>query len=89
MTQRTWRERSDRKNRMVVKFGLVEFERSGEELRKEIDDWNKTELGGENWRQRRGNWRVMERRVRRLGVGRQKGEKDESRGEERGGFRPG
>ncbi len=32
---------------MVVKFGVVEFERRDEELRKERDDWNKTELGGE------------------------------------------
>ncbi len=89
MTQRTWRERYDWKSRMEVKLGVVEFERSGEEQRKERDDWNKMKLGGENWRQRRGNWREKERGVRRLGFGRQKGEKDESQGEERGGVRPG
>ena len=89
MTQRTWREKSDWVSRMVVKFGVVEFERSGEELRKERDDWDETEMGGESWGQRRGNWRVKERRVWKLGFGRRKGKKDGSRGEERGGVRPG
>ena len=60
-----------------------------EKPRKEKDDWGGTGMGGENWRQKRGNWRVRERRVRRLGLGRQEGGKDESRGEERGGVRPG
>jgi hypothetical protein len=36
MTQRTWGERSDWVSRMVVKFGVVEFE--SEELRKERHD---------------------------------------------------
>ncbi len=48
MTQRTWREKSDWVSRMVVKFGVVKFERSGEELRKERDDWDETEMGGES-----------------------------------------
>ncbi len=34
MTQRTWRERSDWVSRIVVKFGVANFEESGEELRK-------------------------------------------------------
>ncbi len=76
-------------SKMVVKFGVVEFERSGEELRKERDDWDETEMGGESWGQRRGDWRVKERRVWRLGFGRRKGEKDGSQGEGRGGVRPG
>ncbi len=38
MMQRTWREKSDWASRMVVKFGVVEFERSAEELRKERDE---------------------------------------------------
>ncbi len=84
MTQRTWRERSDWVSRIVVKFGVVEFEGSGEELRKERDDWNETEMGGESWRRRKGNWRVKKRRVRRLGFGRLKGGKDGFRGEGRG-----
>ena len=38
MTKWTWREKSYWVSRMVVKFGVVEFERSGEELRKERDE---------------------------------------------------
>ncbi len=47
MTQRTWRERSDWKRRMRVKFEVEELERSEEEQRKERADWNKMGLGGE------------------------------------------
>ncbi len=88
MTRRTWRERSDWKRRMRVKFEVEELERSEKERQKERDNWNKTGSGGETWGQRRGNWRRRQRRVWRLGVGRQKGGKDESQGEERGGVRP-
>ncbi len=89
MTQRTRRERADWVSRIAVKFGVVESEGSGEGLRKERDDWSETEMEGKSWRQRRGNWWVKERRVRRLGFGRLKGEKDGSRGEGRGRARPG
>ena len=89
MPWRTWRERSDWKRRMRVKFEVEELERSEEEPQTERDDWHKVGLGGETWGQRGGNWRGRERRVRRLGVGRPKGGKDESQGEERGGVRPG
>ncbi len=40
MTQRTWREKSDWVSRMVVKFGVVEFERSSE----------RREMIGTRWR---------------------------------------
>ena len=39
---------------MVVKFGVVEFERSDEELRKERDHWDETKVGGESWGQEIG-----------------------------------
>ena len=44
---------------------------------------------GEKERRRRGNWRVKERRVKGLGLGRLNAGKDGSRGEGRGGVRPG
>ncbi len=89
MTQRTWREKSDWKRRMRVKFEVEELEKCEEEQRKERDDWTKMGLGGETWGQRRGRLRGKGRRVRGLGFGRQKGGKDEFQGEERGGVRPG
>ena len=46
-------------------------------------------MEGEDWRQKRGNWRVKERRLRRRDFGRLTGGKDGSRGEGRGGVRPG
>jgi hypothetical protein len=46
-------------------------------------------MGGESWRQKKGNWRVKERRLRRRDFERLKGGKDGSRGEGRGGVRPG
>jgi hypothetical protein len=52
MTWRTWRERSDWKRRMRVKFEVGELERSEEEPQTERDDWNKMGLGGETWGQR-------------------------------------
>ena len=58
MTQRTWRDRSDWKSRMRVTFEVEDLERSEEEPRKERDDWGGTVMGGESWRQMRGNWRV-------------------------------
>ncbi len=85
MTQRTWREKSDWERRMRVKFEVEELERCEDEQRKERDDWTKMGLGGETWGQRRGSLRGRERRVRRLGFGRQKGVKmsfRESNGEE-------
>jgi hypothetical protein len=57
MTRRTWRERSDWKRRMRVKFEVEELGRSEEEPQTERDDWNKVGLGGETWEQRGGNWR--------------------------------
>ncbi len=84
-----WRERDDRAGGILVTFGVVEFEGSGEALRKERDDWRGTEMGGESWRWRRENWTAKERRLRRLGFGRLKGGKDGFRGGRRGGVRPG
>jgi hypothetical protein len=55
MAQRTWRDRSDWKSRMRVTFELEDLERSEKEPRKERDDWGGTVMGGESWRQRRGN----------------------------------
>ena len=69
----------------------LELEKLGEEEekpRKERDDWGGTVMEGESVRQRRGNWRVKEKRLRGLGLRRLKGGKDGSRGEERGGVRP-
>ena len=69
----------------------LELEELGEEEekpRKERDDWGGTVMEGESVRQRRGNWRVKEKRLRGLGLKRLKGGKDGSRGEERGGARP-
>ena len=65
-----------------------EFGEDEEKPRKERDDWGGTVMEGENWRQRRENWRVKEKRLRGLGLKRLKGGKDGSRGEERGGVRP-
>jgi hypothetical protein len=65
----------------------LELEELGEEEekpRKERDDWGGTVMEGESVRQRRGNWRVKEKRLRGLGLKRLKGGKDGSRGEERG-----
>ena len=89
MIQRTWEERSDwvEVNRRTL--GMEEFGEDEEKPRKEKDDWGGTEMGGENWRQIRGTWRGKERRLKGLGLGRLKGEKDGSRGEGRGGVRPG
>ena len=69
----------------------LELEELGEEeekSRKERDDWGGTVMEDESVRQRRGNWRVKEKRLRGLGLKRLKGGKDGSRGEERGGVRP-
>ena len=69
----------------------LELEGLGEEEekpRKERDEWGGTVMEGESVRQRRGNWRVKEKRLRGLGLKRLKGGKDGSRGEERGGVRP-
>ena len=68
---------------------LEEFGAEEEKPRKEKDDWGGTGMEGESWRQKRGNWRVKERRVRRRDFGRLKGGKDGPRGEGRGGVRPG
>ena len=68
---------------------MDEFGEGEEKPRKEKDDWGGTGMGGESWRQRRGNWRVKERRVKGLGLGRLNAGKDGSRGEGRGGVRPG
>ena len=74
-------------NRRTLEPG--EFGEEEEKLRKEKDDWRGTGMGGESWRQRRGNWRVKERRLRGLGFGRLKGGKGGFRGGGRGGVRPG
>ena len=92
MTQRTWKERDDwvEGNRRTLEPG--EFGEEEEKLRKEKDDWRGTGMGGESWRQRRGDLRVEERRRKGLGekeIWRLKGGKDGSRGEGRGGVRPG
>jgi hypothetical protein len=86
MTEEKWRERHD----WVEVNGMTfECEKDGERPRKAKDDWKVTEMGGESWKQRRGNWRVKERRSRWLGFGRLKGGKGGFRGGGRGGFRPG
>ena len=72
-------------------LGLEEFGEEEEKSRKEKDDWRGTGMGGESWRQRRGDLRVKERRRPGLGkkeIWRLKGGKDGSRGEGRGGVRP-
>ena len=88
MTQRTCRERSDwlEENRRTLE--MDECGEGEEKPRKEKDDWGGTGMEGEDWRQKRGNWRVKERRLRRRDFGRLKGGKDGSRGEGRGGVRP-
>ena len=76
---------------MEVNRRTLEMEEFGEEEerpRKEKDDWGGTEMGGGNWRQKRGSWGVKEKLWRGLGVRRLKGGKDGSRGEGRGGVRP-
>ena len=70
------------------KLELEELGDEEEKPRKERDDWGGTVMEGESVRQRRGNWRVKEKRLRGLGLKRLKGGKDGSRGEERGGVRP-
>ncbi len=89
MTQRTWEEMSDWVEGNRRTLGMEEFEEDEEKPQKEKDDWGGTEMGGESWRQRKGNWRVMERRLKGLGLVRLKGGKDGSRGEGWGGVRPG
>ncbi len=51
----TWEERLDwvKVNRRTVE--MEEFGEDEEKTRKEKDDWRGTEMGGESWRQRRGN----------------------------------
>ncbi len=73
-------------NRRILE--LKELGEEEEEPRKERDDWGGAVMEGESGRQRRGNWRVKGKRLRRLGWRRLKGEKDGSRGEEWGGVRP-
>ena len=68
---------------------LEVFGEDGEKPRKEKDDWGGTGMEGEIWRQKGGNWRVKESRLRGRDFGRLKGGKDGSRGEGRGGVRPG
>ncbi len=71
-----------------MKFGMEEFEKIGEAARKERDDWIVTELGGGDWRRRRGDWEGKARGVGGLGVGGLERRKDEFRGGRRGGARP-
>ncbi len=87
--QRTWEKRDDwvEGNRRTLE--LEEFGDDEEKPRKEKDDWGGTGMEGESWRQKRGNWRVKERRLRGRDFGRLKGGKDGSRGGGRGGVRPG
>ena len=92
MTQRTWKERDDwaEGNRRTLEPG--KFGEEEEKSRKEKDDWRGTEMGDESWRRRRGKLRVKKRRRTGLGekeIWRLKGGKDGSRGEGRGGVRPG
>jgi hypothetical protein len=92
MTQRTWGKRFDwvEGNRRTLE--LEEFGEEEEKSRKGKDDWRGTGVGGESWRQRRVDLRVKERRMQGLGekeIWRLKGGKDGSRGEGRGGVRPG
>ena len=71
---------------------LEEFCKEEEKSLKEKDDWRGTGMGGESWRQRRVDLRVKERRMQGLvekEIWRLKGGKDGSRGEGRGGVRPG
>ena len=65
MTQRTWKERDDwaEGNRRTLEPG--KFGEEEEKSRKEKDDWRGTGMGGESWRQRRENWRVKEKGLRR------------------------
>ena len=89
MTQRTLEERDDWVGGNRRTLELEEFGEEEEKSRKEKDDWRGTGMGGESWRQRRGDLRVKERRGKGLGWGRLKGRQDGSRGEGRGGVRPG
>ncbi len=89
MTQRTWEKRDDWVEGNRRTWELEEYGEEEEKTRKEKDDWGGTEMGGESWRQKKGNWRVKERRLRRRDFERLKGGKDGSRGEGRGGVRPG
>ena len=91
MTQRTWKERDDwvEGNRRTLEPG--EFGEEEEKSRREKNDWRGTGMGGESWRQRRGDLRVKERRRQGLGekeIWMLKGGKDGSRGEGRGEVRP-
>ena len=88
MTQRAWGKRFDWVEGNRRTLGLAEFGEEEEKSRKEKDDWRGTGMGGESWRQRRGDLRVKEKRGKGLGWGRLKGGKDGSRGEGRGGVRP-
>ncbi len=40
---------------------MTKFGKDGGRSRKKRDDWIETEMGSENWRQKRGSWRVVER----------------------------
>ncbi len=71
-----------------MKCGVAELEKIVEVSRREGNDWGVTEVGSENWGQRRGNWKGKARGVGRLGVGRLERGENEFRGEGRGGFRP-
>jgi hypothetical protein len=89
MTEKKWRERHDWMEVGVMNFEMEEFEKNGERSREERDDWKRTEMGCESWRQRRRNWRVKGREMRRLGFGRLKGGKGGFGGGGWGGVRPG
>jgi hypothetical protein len=88
MTQRTRKERSDWVEVSRRTLVLGEFGEEEEAPRKERDDWWGTVMEGESWRQRIENWRAKEKRWKGRDLMRLKGEKDGSRGEERGGARP-
>ena len=66
MTQRTWGNRFDwvEGNRRTLE--LEEFGEEEEKSREEKDDWRGTGMGGESWRQRRGDLRVKEKGLRRI-----------------------
>ena len=71
---------------------LEEFGKEEEKSLKEKDDWRGAGMGGGSWRQRRVELRVKKRRRKGLGekeIWRLKRGKDGSRGEGRGGVRPG
>ncbi len=61
MTEEKWRERHDWVEASMRTLEMAKFGKDGGRSRKERDDWKETETGGENWRQKRGSWRVVER----------------------------